>query len=83
MARIKVIKQAILVCRGAGVTPFVWGHRGMGKSSLVDRRRGAGMGVRGSPSCSQLEAADLRGLPHRGDAAAPISCPRPTCLSAT
>lgn len=67
MAGTKVIKQAILICRAAGVTPFVWGHRGMGKSSLVRQiaeERGWGfVDLR----CSQLEAADLRGLPHRGD----------------
>jgi MoxR-like ATPase len=67
MAGIKVIKRAILICREAGVTPFVWGHRGMGKSSLVRQiaeERGWGfVDLR----CSQLEAADLRGLPHRGD----------------
>jgi MoxR-like ATPase len=67
MATIKVIKRAIQICREAGVTPFLWGHRGMGKSSLVRQLaedRGWGfVDLR----CSQLEAADLRGLPYRGD----------------
>jgi MoxR-like ATPase len=66
MARIEVIKQAVLICREAEVTPFLWGHKGMGKSSLVRQlaeERGWGfVDLR----CSQLEAADLRGLPHRG-----------------
>ena len=67
MAGIKVIKRAVEICREAGVTPFIWGHRGMGKSSLVRQlaeERGWGfVDLR----CSQLEAADLRGLPHRGE----------------
>jgi MoxR-like ATPase len=67
MAGIKVIKKAIEICREGGVTPFLWGHRGMGKSSLVRQlaeERGWGfVDLR----CSQLEAADLRGLPCRDD----------------
>jgi MoxR-like ATPase len=67
MARIEVIRQAVLICREAEVTPFLWGHKGMGKSSLVRQlaeERGWGfVDLR----CSQLEAADLRGLPHRGE----------------
>ncbi len=67
MAGIKVIKRAVQICREAGVTPFVWGHRGMGKSSLVRQlaeERGWGfVDLR----CSQLDAADMRGLPSRGE----------------
>ncbi len=59
------LKQAVLLCREAKITPFIWGKHGLGKSSsfaqlaevmdigMIDMR------------CSQLEASDLRGLPDR------------------
>ena len=82
MAGIKVIKQAVQICREAGVTPFIWGHRGMGKSSLVRQlaeERGWGfVDVR-----FELEAVDLRGLPHRGEDGRLTGCRRPTCRLAT
>lgn len=66
MAKISVIKEAIMVCRDAGICPFIWGHRGLGKSSLVQQvavTNGWGfIDLR----CSQLEASDIRGLPDRG-----------------
>jgi len=59
------VKEAILLCREAGVTAFVWGKHGLGKSSAVlqlAHLMGVGMiDLR----CSQLEASDLRGLPDR------------------
>lgn len=65
MAGVGVVKSSVLLCREAGVVPFVWGHRGLGKSSLVRQlclERGWGfVDLR----CSQLEASDLRGLPDR------------------
>lgn len=67
MAKISIIQDAILLCRAARVTPFCWGHRGIGKSSLVQQlcaRMGWGfIDMR----CSQLEASDIRGLPDAGD----------------
>lgn len=67
MAKISLIKEAIMICRDAGVTPFIWGHRGLGKSSLVQQvavENGWGfIDLR----CSQLEASDIRGLPDRGE----------------
>ena len=27
------LKKALLLCRRAGITPFVWGKHGLGKSS--------------------------------------------------
>ncbi len=66
MARISTIKQCLEICRAAGITPFVWGHRGLGKSSLVVQlcaEMGWGfLDLR----CSQLEASDVRGLPETG-----------------
>lgn len=60
-------KNSILLCREARVTPFLWGHRGIGKSSLIreicDERGWGFVDLR----CSQLEASDIRGLPDRRD----------------
>lgn len=65
MASISTIKEAIRLCRDARVTPFIWGHRGMGKSSSVKQvavENGWGfIDMR----LSQCEASDIRGLPDR------------------
>jgi hypothetical protein len=65
MAKIKAIKQAIEVCMKTRATPFIWGHRGIGKSSIVKQiaaEQGIGfIDLR----CSQLEASDIRGLPDK------------------
>src|SRR5262249_1844611 len=65
MAGIQVLRNAILLCRQARVTPFLWGHRGLGKSSLVRQLAAAHHWGFVDLRCSQLEAADLRGLPER------------------
>jgi hypothetical protein len=66
MANISTIKEVILICRDARITPFIWGHRGLGKSSLVNQTSvEQGMGFI-DLRCSQLEASDIRGLPDRG-----------------
>jgi len=66
MATISTIKEVINICREAKVTPFIWGHRGLGKSSLVNQDAVEhGMGFI-DLRCSQLEASDIRGLPDRG-----------------
>jgi hypothetical protein len=59
------IKEALLLCREARITAFIWGKHGLGKSSAVAQlveTMGAGMV---DMRCSQLEASDLRGLPDR------------------
>lgn len=67
MAKISVIKEALLICRDANITPFIWGHRGLGKSSIVKQlAEDNGWGFI-DLRCSQLEASDIRGLPDRGD----------------
>lgn len=67
MAKVSVIKQSLMLCREAGITMFIWGHRGLGKSSLVHQvavENGWGfIDLR----CSQLEASDIRGLPSPGE----------------
>jgi hypothetical protein len=58
-------KEAILLCREAEVTAFLWGKHGLGKSSaLLQLAQLMGIGMI-DMRCSQLEASDLRGLPDR------------------
>lgn len=67
MATIGVLKEAVCICRNAHVTPFIWGHRGLGKSALhAQLASDKGWGII-DMRCSQIEASDIRGLPYRGD----------------
>ena len=67
MADINTVKQCIQLCGSAGVTPFIWGHRGVGKSSIVKQTaREDFMGII-DLRCSQLESSDIRGLPNAGE----------------
>lgn len=60
-------KLAIRLCREAGIASFLWGHRGLGKSSLHKQvARGLNWGFLDF-RCSQIEASDLRGLPDKED----------------
>jgi len=71
MANITTIKSAVMLSReakrhGIKITPFIWGERGLGKSSLVKQ-----LCVENDMGCidlrcSQLEASDIRGLPDQG-----------------
>ena len=68
---IETLFESLMLCREAKVTPFVWGHGGIGKSSTVKAfaeyvtgRNGKGP----NPSCidfrcAQMEASDIRGIP--------------------
>lgn len=67
MARVQVLKQAITLCMKAGITPFVWGKHGLGKSSIVKQIAAEGNMGFIDMRCSQMEASDLRGLPDRQD----------------
>lgn len=67
MAKIDTIKSAIMLCKHANITPFIWGHRGLGKSSLVKQLAEANQWGFIDLRCSQLEASDVRGLPERLD----------------
>ena len=54
-----------MLSREASVTLYVWGHRGLGKSSIVAQTMAEnGMGIV-DLRLSQLESSDLRGLPDR------------------
>ena len=64
MANIKTIKEAIDICRKANITLFIWGHRGIGKSSLVKQYAMTNQMGLIDLRCSQIEASDLRGLPE-------------------
>lgn len=61
------LKMSILLCRDSGITSFVWGHRGLGKSeshrTVAQANQWGFIDMRGS----QLEASDLRGLPCAED----------------
>lgn len=59
------IKSGILLCRDAGITSFLWGHRGLGKSSLHDQVARSNNWGFINMRCSQMEASDLRGLPDK------------------
>ena len=65
MAKISVVQESIMLCRSAGVTPFIYGHRGLGKSSIIrqlaEKNKFGFIDLR----CSQIEASDIRGLPDR------------------
>ena len=66
MAKISTIKEVVMLCGKAGVTPFIWGHRGLGKSSLVKQLTAENRMGFIDLRCSQLEASDIRGLPSAG-----------------
>jgi hypothetical protein len=65
--RIPQLKVAYALCGDSEITPFVWGHAGLGKSDSV--RQFCYAEDRGfiDMRCSQIEASDLRGLPDQGD----------------
>jgi len=67
MAKISTIREVIRLCGKAGVTPFIWGHRGLGKSALVQQEAGENRMGFIDMRCSQMEASDVRGLPKDGD----------------
>ncbi len=67
MAKISELQGALILLKAGGVTPFIWGKHGLGKSSLV--RQLAELQGWGFVDlrCSQMEASDIRGLPARGE----------------
>lgn len=65
--KIATLKRSILLCRASRITPFVWGHRGYGKSASVkqvcEEQKLGFIDLR----CSQLEASDIRGIPTKDE----------------
>ena len=63
--KISCLKEAVMLCYRARITPFIWGHRGVGKSSIVrqvcEEHRMGCIDFR----LSQMEASDLRGMPSK------------------
>lgn len=66
--KVGAMKRSILLARDAGITPFIWGHRGIGKSSIVkqvcETNKLGFIDLR----ASQIEASDIRGIPARDEA---------------
>lgn len=64
---VTTLRACILLCRNAGITPFIWGHRGMGKSSTVRQLTLEHKWGFRDMRASQLESSDFRGLPDKVD----------------
>lgn len=62
---ITLSKEAILLCRMTGIASFLWGHKGLGKSSLHDQLCVEHWMGFTDMRISQMEAADIRGLPDK------------------
>lgn len=58
-------KLCIQLCRDAGITSFLWGFHGLGKSSLHKQICKTNNWGFIDMRCSQMEASDLRGLPDK------------------
>ena len=63
MAGVNIIKEAIDICSRTDISLFIWGHRGLGKSSIVKQYAATNNIGFIDLRCSQLEASDIRGLP--------------------
>ncbi len=61
--KILPLKQSILLCRQSLITPFIWGHRGLGKSQITEQTATENQLGFSDWRLSQNEASDLRGLP--------------------
>ena len=65
MAKIQTIREAILICKRAGISLMIWGKHGLGKSAIVSAAATENeMGII-NLRLSQMEAADVRGLPDK------------------
>ena len=63
--RIDALKRCLLICREANVTAFIWGHKGIGKSSSVKQLTSENRMGFIDMRMSQIEASDIRGLPDK------------------
>lgn len=67
MAKINIIREAIMICRRAGVTLMIWGKHGLGKSAIVSQVATDNLMGIINLRLSQLEASDIRGMPDKDD----------------
>lgn len=65
--QIAPLKEAIWLCGLANMTVFMWGHRGVGKSSIVHEVALENKLGYCDMRLSQCEASDLRGLPYANE----------------
>jgi hypothetical protein len=63
--KIRTLKEVIRICAKAKVSLFIWGHRGLGKSSVVRQVAWEDQAGCVDLRCSQVEASDIRGLPDK------------------
>lgn len=63
--KISTLKRSLALTRAAQITPFIWGHRGIGKSSIVQQFCEENQLGFVDFRVSQIEASDLRGLPDK------------------
>lgn len=65
MAKFTSVQELVHLTRNAGISLFIWGSHGVGKSSLVKQvAEELGIGFIDF-RCAQIEAVDLRGLPDK------------------
>lgn len=80
------LKDEINLCARAGITACLWGHKGIGKSSIISQIAKEGVGEKAEDGvslpiglidyrCSQLESSDLRGLPEKTEDGFTRYCP--------
>lgn len=67
MANFQIVREVIALCREAKVSTMIWGHRGIGKSSLVEQICEKGDWGYINMRLSEVEASDLRGLPDKAN----------------
>jgi len=67
MAKIETIKEAIMICREAGITLMIWGRHGLGKSAIVQQTAIDNQLGIVNMRLSQLEASDIRGMPDKDE----------------
>jgi MoxR-like ATPase len=67
MATIATLKEIIKICRESNTSLMIWGRHGLGKSSIVAQLCAENKWGHVNMRLSQMEAADLRGLPDRED----------------
>jgi hypothetical protein len=63
--KVRTLKEVTRICKKSNISMFCWGHRGIGKSSIIAQVAMEDEAGLIDMRCSQLEASDIRGLPDR------------------